>query len=74
VLLGPVSLAAVPVLLADGVDRQSGMATLLDRDYLLGWGALAFGTVVTAAVLARSRILSGQERGRSTGGTDPRGR
>jgi len=72
VLLGPVSLTAVPVLVGLGADPE--MPTLLGRDYLLGWGVLASGTVLTAAALAKSRILSGEERGRSGRGADPRGR
>ncbi|MDQ6524000.1 hypothetical protein RB608_10330 [Nocardioides sp. LHD-245] len=72
VLLGPVSLAAVPVFVGLGADPD--MPTLLSRDYLLGWGVLASGIVLAGGALARSRILSGEERGGSAGGTDPRGR
>ncbi|MCR1783967.1 hypothetical protein KVF89_15605 [Nocardioides carbamazepini] len=72
VLLGPVTLAAIPVFVGLGADPA--MPTLLGRDYGLGWGVLAIGIVGAGAALAASRILSGGARGRSTRGTDPRRR
>ena len=47
IVLGPVTLAAVPVLLSYGAKADN--PTLLDRDYALGWLALA--AVVVAAVM-----------------------
>jgi hypothetical protein len=72
VLLGPVSLAAIPVLGRYGA--EPGNPTLLGRDYTAGWLAVALVSVVAATVLALSGLLSEEDRGRSSGGPGPRRR
>jgi hypothetical protein len=60
VVLGPVTLLAVPVLGRFGARADN--PTLLDRDYTAGWLALAGLTVlaVVTAALVRSRRHSGR--------------
>lgn len=72
VTLGPVSLAAVPVLGRFGA--EPGNPTLLGRDYPAGWLAVAVVAVIAAALLALTGLVSEEERGRSPGGQGSRRR
>jgi hypothetical protein len=72
VVLGPVALAAIPVLGRYGA--EPGNATLLARDYPQGLIAVALVAVVAATVLALAGLVSEEERGRSSGGPGPRRR
>lgn len=63
VVLGPLTLAAVPVLGRFGARADN--PTLLDRPYWTGYLALVALAVVVAAVAARLRL-----RGRESRGTD----
>jgi ABC-type branched-subunit amino acid transport system permease subunit len=67
VVLGSVTLLAVPVLGRFGARPDS--ATLLDRDYVVGWVALAALVVVTIVVASVLRSRAGGVRG-----PRPRGR
>ncbi|GAA1520594.1 hypothetical protein [Nocardioides humi] len=70
ILMGPVSLAAVPVFLGLGADPD--MPTLLGRDYRRGWIALALVVIALSTGLSALRLVSTRKRGRSTHGADPR--
>jgi hypothetical protein len=72
VVLGPVALAAIPVLGRYGT--EPGNATLLARDYPQGLIVVALVAVVAATVLALAGLVSEEERGRSSGGPGPRRR
>lgn len=72
VVLGPVVLAAVPVLGRFGA--EPGNPTLLGRDYPAGLLGVAAFAVVAAVVLALCGLVSEVDRGRRTGGTRPRRR
>lgn len=68
VVLGPVALAAVPVLGRFGADPTN--PTLLDRDYARGLLAVAAAVLVAAAVVAATGLRS-RAGGRSSGGQSP---
>jgi hypothetical protein len=70
VVLGPVTLLAVPVLGRFGANP--GNPTILDRDYTSGWLALAGLTAV--AVLAAGLVRSRTQREGDGDGPGPRGR
>jgi hypothetical protein len=72
VVLGPVTLIAIPVLGRFGA--EPGNPTLLGRDYLAGWLAVAVVAVLAATLLALSGLVSEEDRGRSPGGQGSRRR
>jgi len=72
VVVGPVTLAAIPVLGRFGA--EPGNPTLLGRDYPTGLLAVAVVALLTATVLALTGLVSEEERGRSSGGPGPRRR
>ena len=66
VVLGTVTVVAVPVL--GGFGARPDNATLLDRNYVLGWGMLATLTIVAvAAALVGSRRGRGGDHGAGAG-------
>jgi hypothetical protein len=67
VVLGSVTLLAVPVLGRFGARPDN--ATLLDRDYVVGWVALAVVVLVTVVIASALRSRAGGARG-----PRPRGR
>jgi len=66
VVLGSVTLLAVPVLGRFGARPDN--ATLLDRDYVVGWMVLAAVVLVTVVVASVLRSRSGGARGPRPGG------
>lgn len=72
VLLGTITLAAVPVLGGFGADPTN--STLLARDYLRGWLLVAAGAVLVAAVVGLAGLRSEADGGRRAGGSRPRRR
>jgi hypothetical protein len=66
VVLGSVTLLAVPVLGRFGARPDN--ATLLDRDYVVGWVALAAVILVTVVVTSVLRSRAGGARGPRPGG------
>ncbi len=58
IVLGSVTLLAVPVLLSYG--RKPDNPTLLDRDFLGGWAVFAVLVVVAVAVACVVRLRSGR--------------
>jgi hypothetical protein len=66
VVLGSATLLAVPVLGRFGA--RSDNATLLDRDYVVGWVALAVVILVTVVVASVLRSRAGGARGPRPGG------
>lgn len=72
VVVGPVTLAAVPVLGRFGA--EPGNPTLLGRDYAAGWLAVVVVAVVAATVLALTGLVSEEGRGRRLGGPGSRRR
>lgn len=70
VVLGPITLLAVPVLGRFGARDDN--PTLLDRDYPAGWLALA--GITALAVLVAALVRSRTDREGGAGGPDPRRR
>jgi hypothetical protein len=66
VVLGSVTLLAVPVLGRFGARPDN--VTLLDRDYVVGWVALAAAVLVTVAIASVLRSRAGGARGPRPGG------
>lgn len=70
VVLGTVTVMAIPVL--GGWGRRADNATLLDRDYLIGWLVLA--GLVAAGVLVACVVVRSAMSGGGRDGTRSRGR